>query len=178
MRAAARVQGSRFRVYGLKVQGSGLMVPGFSIDDLRVQGSGLMVSGLRVHGRWSQGSGFGVDGLKVQGSGLMVSGCRVQGAGFWVQGAGLMVSGFKVRGAGFPLGPPEDPHAAYLMRTSSSASLGSTDSFGVDMRGVRYKSLIFGAEKGLGQPDWSAQTYGDRARTSRPASSQLSVIQP
>ena len=132
------------------------------------QGSGCRVAGLRV-----QGSGLMVSGFRVQGSGSMVSGCRCR-----VQGAGLMVSRFRAQGAGFPLGPPEDTHTAYLMITSSSGSLGSTDSSGVDMRGVRFKSVIFGAERGLDQPGWSAQTYGDRARTSRPASSQLSLIQP
>jgi len=47
----------------------------------------------------------------------------------------------------------------------SSASVGLTDSSQVDMLGLQYKSVNFGAEASPGAPKWGAQTDCDRART-------------
>jgi len=40
------------------------------------------------------------------------------------------------------------------LRISSSASLGLTDYSQVDMRGVRYNSVNYGAGKSEGSPNW------------------------
>ena len=129
--------------FGLHVPVLGFRVSGFGF---RISGFAFRVSGFRFR---VSGFGFRVPAFGFRGPGFE---SRVSGFRFRVSGFGFQVSGFGIRVPGFGF------WVNLLMATLSTVARKLLTGYSqVDMLASRYKTVILGAGKSLGSPNWRAQ---------------------